>query len=243
MQLPFSTECLLCLQHTQVTELICKDCYLDLPHLHSACKCCAIPLPDTPSNNSCGACQKAPPHYDRCQAAFTYEFPIDALTNRYKNSQSTALAKPLANLLFRRLDSGSPRPDLLVPVPIHKTKLKQRGFNHAAALSQRLSKLTGIPSIPLLNKVKPTADQKALGQKARKINLQSAFSINERLLEKFRHQCQHVVIIDDVITTGSTADHLAALLKHVGIKVVDVWAIARTDKSHHQIETGYSREP
>jgi ComF family protein len=119
-----------------------------------------------------------------------------------------------------------PLPDLIVTVPQHWKKQWLRGFNPAAFFTDDISKQLSIPIFTNVKRTKAVADQKSLSRQARIKNLQNSFAITSRLDNK------NMAIIDDVMTTGSTANALAAALKAAGAKQVAIWALARTPKTH-----------
>jgi ComF family protein len=134
----------------------------------------------------------------------------------------TALA--LGRLLAQQLETRSvDRPALLIPIPLHPTRLRARGFNQAALLSRQLGRQLGIRWDPgVLKKHRQTEDQRGLDRRARQRNLRGSF-VSRRLPKG----C-HVAVVDDVVTTGATCQEAARVLKRAGAGRVDVWALART---------------
>ncbi|MEZ5507390.1 MAG: ComF family protein [Gammaproteobacteria bacterium] len=126
-------------------------------------------------------------------------------------------------------DSRVAKPDLLLPVPMHPAKQRQRGFNQAAVLAHRVGKQLKIPvRHDLLSKRTSTEEQKTLSREQRQRNLANAFKLERVKLLQMRPRPRHIALVDDVITTGTTTAQLAALLKKSGIARVDVWALAKT---------------
>ena len=200
-------------------RLVCDACAISLPCLAHACARCAIPLPHA---GICGECQRHPPSFDGAIAAFEYRFPLDRLIQRFKYSGDLAAGKWLALRLADRA-AQCERPDLLVAPPVAHSRLRERGFNQAVVIAKELGKTLAIRhSLDAFSKVRDTSPQPGLGRRARLANLRDAFRCNVRLAG------EHVAIIDDVMTTGATADTLSCALKTAGAARVSVWAIART---------------
>jgi ComF family protein len=221
--------CLLCNELADGVAPICMACETDLPWLGSHCQSCALPLPA--AGLTCGQCLKQPPAFEHVIAPWTYNFPIDSLITRFKHSAKWPLGHLLAELLVQalqhRFEEDLPFPDVLVPVPLAPRRLRQRGFNQAAMLARWLSAHLGIPSDErLLLRPQDTSAQQDLSAAARKMNLHHAFALAPGALVKGRH----LALVDDVLTTGATAQALARLLMDAGAARVDVYCLARTPK-------------
>lgn len=221
--------CLLCDEATDSSTPICVACERELPWLIDQCDRCALPMPM--SGLTCGACNRQPPAFNDVVAPWLYDFPVDALVTRFKHQGRWPLGRLLAELLGdtlqHRFDEGLRRPDWLIPVPLAKKRLRQRGFNQAAMLANWLGARLNLPvDERVIRRVKETPSQQGLDAKARKRNLASAFAIRDAtaILGK------HLALIDDVLTTGSTAGVLAGLLLKAGARSVDVYCLARTAK-------------
>lgn len=217
---PSAGLCPLCLAPARPDKL-CSPCESDLPALGSACAFCGVPLPV--SGVACGACQKQRPAFDRVQAAFVYRFPVNPMISRFKYQGELVLAWPLIELLAQKLrHDDHPRPDILLPCPIHPRRYRKRGFNQAAVIASRLGAELGIPvDYQLCARPGETPPQAGLGRAARLQNLEGAFMVNGPVPPR-------VAIVDDVVTTGATAQQLAKVLKAAGAQDVSVWALART---------------
>lgn len=203
---------------------LCPDCRLSLPVNDHACARCALPLPaSAPTGSECGDCRRRPPSFDRVRARFRYAAPIDQLIAGFKYGRRLSYGRLLALLLAEHLEQLGCRPQLLVPAPLHRRRLRERGFNQAAELTRTLARELDLPwSAGRLVRVRHTAAQAGLDRRARRRNLRGSF----RWLGA--GSVAHVAVVDDVVTTGATAEEMARTLKRGGVEQVEVWAVART---------------
>ncbi len=221
--------CLLCDEPAEAEMPICVACETDLPWLGDHCQTCALPL--LAAGQTCGECLLEPPAFEQVVAPWQYGFPVDSLITRFKHNAKWPfghlLADVLGQYLQHRFDEGLPRPDVLLPVPLARKRLRQRGFNQAAMLARWLSQSLDLSCEErILRRIKDTDAQQDLDAKARKRNLREAFS----LAPDAQVKGQHLALIDDVLTTGATAQALARLLISAGAARVDVYCLARTPK-------------
>lgn len=219
--------CLLCDELSDSPYPLCVPCEAELPWLEDHCESCALPVQG--SRVTCESCRIRPPAFTQVVAPWRYEFPLDRLVTRFKHYAKWPLGRLLGELLSRhlqhRFDEGLLLPDLLLPVPLAKKRLRERGYNQAAMLAGWIGKALnlGMDARQLL-RTKETPPQQGLNARARKRNLQGAFELRD----PGRLQGMHVALIDDVLTTGATADGLARLLLKAGAQRVDVYCLART---------------
>ncbi|HZX52501.1 MAG TPA: ComF family protein [Pseudomonas sp.] len=221
--------CLLCDETADGALAICTSCEAELPWLGGHCQVCALPLPS--HGLVCGACLKKPPSFSKVEVPWRYAFPIDSLITRFKHQARWPLGRLLGELLSQHLvhafDEGLPRPDLLLPVPLASRRQRQRGFNQAAMLGQWLSTALQLPRQDAwLQRVLDTPAQQQLDAATRKRNLRKAFALASESAVAGRH----IALVDDVLTTGATAESLARLLNKAGAARVDVYCLARTPK-------------
>ena len=202
---------------------ICQGCRSGLPHCSGGCAVCGLPI-ETTGSHACGACQQSPPPWSAVWAAAWYDFPVDRLVQQFKFRRKLVVGKVLAGLLRDRLLSQRcPRPDLVAPVPLHAWRQHRRGFNQAFDMASHVCRDLGLPSPALaLRRKRPTPQQSGLNARQRRVNLRGAFSWNGPGLAGKR-----VALVDDVMTTGSTAAECARVLKRAGAGPVDVWVAAR----------------
>ena len=196
-------DCLLCA--SAADALVCVECEARLPH--------------------CGTAEDDPPGalsaVDEWHAAFDYRFPVDRLIHRFKFAGDLVVGRWLARQLARRVLS-LPAPDLLVAPPLTSARLRARGFNQALEVAKVIGRARSVGvDIDGLAKVRDTIPQPALGGRARRRNLRGAFTCRLNL------SGEHVAIVDDVLTTGATADAVARALKEAGAERVSLWAVAR----------------
>ena len=223
----FPKHCLLCLSVTQSEHSLCSACEKDLPKNDSHCLICSSPLAITTKISKrlvCGNCQKKPPFYNTSLIPYLYASPIKQLITQFKFHRTLSYAPLLAqSFLNASLRANRRLPDCIIPAPLHKERLHERGFNQALELARIISKQLSIPlNYSLCVRKKATPFQSGLSAKQRKRNLKNAFSVIKT------PEYRHVAIFDDVVTTGSTVNELAKQLKNAGVEIVEVWAIART---------------
>lgn len=214
--------CILCQQPTSHPSHCCQECYPNLPFQTLSCSRCGQML--GAECDFCGHCIQTPPSFDRCFCTFAYEDPIAEIVQQFKYAEKPKLAVPLANLLAQEiLDNEIALPDLLIPVPMHLSKLRSRGYNQSLLLTRQLSLLLSIPyRTDIIVKVKRTPAQATMSLKQRKRNLRGSFAA-ERTID-----LKKVAIVDDVFTTGSTAEEIAKILKRIGVDYVQIWGVAHT---------------
>lgn len=177
---------------------------------------------------ACGGCLREPPAWDRAITMADYDGPWPALIAGFKFRQqvelASALAAGLANAVSR---NQAPRPDLLVPVPLSSVRLRERGFNQAWEIARRLGHRLGVTtSSDRLQRVRDTAHQIGKPRDERERNLRDAFWVDSR--RRASVVGQRLALIDDVLTTGATAQAAALSLRRAGAATVDLWVLART---------------
>ena len=213
--------CSLCNQYHRSTLAICEPCYELLTRLNSACRHCAMPLPDA-IFPVCGQCLRKKPAIDDVFTAYRFEEPLRTLLHEFKYHQGFYLRTFMAQLMLDALSCAAYKTECLIPIPMHRLRIQQRGFNHAAELTKYLGRRLKIPfDLSACQKIRHTEPQAGLSSKQRRKNIRKAFSASPQ-------PYQHVTLIDDLLTTGSTANELAQTLKNNGVARVDLWCCART---------------
>ena len=202
---------------------LCMDCHDELPWSQHVCRQCGRPLTGAPGGGPCGRCQREPPVFTATTAALRYQPPVDYLIQRLKFSGELALVPLLTTLLFEALGGHEPPlPELLLPVPLHRSRLRERGFNQATEIARALGRRLGVPvDRHRCRRTRRTGTQSLLPVGSRRHNVRNAFAINGTPV------AQHVAIIDDVMTSGHTVNELARALKRAGVEIIEVWVVAR----------------
>jgi len=221
----FPPTCLLCGAPGELGLDICTACRRELPRNHPACRCCALPLPaPAPAGTLCGLCQRHPPPQQWARVPFLYQQPLDRLITDLKFHGALAAGRLLGELLARELGPQlETPPQLILPVPLHPRRLRERGYNQAAELARVLAARLHIPwHAGRLERTRDTPSQRGLRRGERRRNVRGGFSCR-RLAG-----VQRVALVDDVITTGATVAELSRTLRRAGVDRVEVWALART---------------
>jgi ComF family protein len=211
--------CLLCKADSRAM-LLCLDCAADLP-LPPGTRCpqCAEP---TTHGERCGACLKGRPHFDRTVTLFRYDFPVDRLIHALKYHHQLAVAPWLGARLAQRLIAADQR---VMPLPLHADRLRQRGFNQSLEIARAVGQALNLPvDASSLSRHRATPPQADLPPGERHKNVRGAFSCATRL------NGEHIVLIDDVMTTGATVNECARVLKLHGAAEVTVAVAARALK-------------
>lgn len=215
--------CILCAQQHETKQPICERCQALLIPLINPCKQCATPTPpELLQDHRCRFCITNPPPLDAIFAPYRFEDPLRTLLHEFKYHDKIFLAPFLANLMTNCLPSSIRSKTCLVPVPSYRKRIHERGYNQSAILCQYLSKKTKFPYLMnQIKKIKHTPPQAGLDKKTRQQNLKNAFQC--------RHiPYTHVILVDDLVTTGSTANEIAITLKQSGVSSVSLWCVAKT---------------
>jgi ComF family protein len=161
--------------------------------------------------------------------ALRYAPPADELIRDLKYRGITPNARVLGVLLAQAVqEHGAPMPRLLVPVPLHRARLRERGFNQAAMLARYAGQVLRIPCAPIaMKRVRDTPSQTSMTMEERHRNVRGAFAIHGAAARRRLLAAGHVAIVDDVMTTGSTLAEMKCALLAAGVRQVDLWAVAR----------------
>jgi ComF family protein len=214
------SHCLLCGTRGQGPLSLCAACEADMPRNAACCARCALPL--AAQAPLCGRCIRHAPPWDAAWVPFRYEWPLAQLESRFKFGGDLAAGRTLSLLWIA---SGVPHvlPDAIVPVPLHLSRLRKRGYNQALELARPLAKRFGVPLLhDALRRTRATDAQTELTAVQRRRNVRGAFEAS------FSGPLPaYVVVLDDVFTTGATFTECVRVLKKAGVARVDVWALAR----------------
>ncbi len=219
----FPATCLLCNHPGEHTRDLCYHCYQSLPKNTSCCIQCAQAFPIAyPTPMRCGRCQHNQPAFDYTCAPFLYQEPLRYLVTGLKFRKHFTHARLLGQLLAEHIHFTQARPEVLLPIPLHPSRYRARGFNQALEIARTVSKQLHIPlDLYSCTRKKNTSQQTQLSAQQRQQNLKNAFHVAHTFT------AQHVAIIDDVMTTGATSHALALVLKKAGVQRVEVWVCAR----------------
>ena len=220
--------CVLCRQ--TCATLICPGCHQQFFNdISSRCIQCAIPLAGTQSNQQCGDCLSSKPNFDHTVVVCNYVAPIDQLILAYKFGHRLPIANLFSNMLLDAIlkEHQQSLCDLLCPVPLGKMRLWERGYNQSLEIAKPLSHHLGVALSPqLLRRSRDTARQSSLHPDDRHKNVRNAFTIDSATIELIRGK--HIGVVDDVMTTGTTLNEIAGLLKRFGATKVSNYVFART---------------
>lgn len=223
-------ECELCLQPTRQRLFICEACRAQLPSLYSPCSQCGEELPghgyvSTGTSKRCGQCQAHPPAFDYVICQYRYQPPISHWVLKMKDKRQFIWAEKIVQLMQQNPPALLNKVDQIVFIPSHPLRRFQRGFNPAEWIARELSRAFAIPLATNALIKGSGKDQRQLNRQQRRVNLQNSLRKGSAQLTG-----QHILIIDDVMTTGATLDVAASLLKQQGAHLVGAWVFARTPK-------------
>ncbi len=227
----FQHYCVLC-EGLAVGRDLCAACQSDLPWLGPSCARCARPLKAYASASWCGRCLKRPTVQAATRVALRYAFPVDQLLQRLKFGGSLPPGRVLGELLaldLSRRKGAAPTiqtpdigVDLLVPVPLHPKRLRERGFNQAVEIARPVARALDLPLLlHACRRTRDTPAQSGLDARERRRNPVGAFTAGDGVRGK------RVAIIDDVYTSGSTIAAVTHALLHAGATRVEAWCVAR----------------
>lgn len=220
--------CAVCRRPSGLQRDLCEQCLQSFVRIARPCPSCALPLPAGVAVHSpCGACMVRERRFSRTVAAFAYAEPVSTLIAGFKYRAGLPQGRVLGDLLLRDLQreyAGAPRPELLVPVPLHRTRLRERGFNQALVLARQLGAAMQIPvAADALARPRPAPAQQGLSAAQRKENLRGAFECHADL-----GAYRAIALVDDVVTTMSTMREIARVLWRAYPELeLHVWCIAR----------------
>ncbi|WP_223169995.1 MULTISPECIES: ComF family protein [Neisseria] len=219
--------CVLCHDSSDVSDGICAGCNTDLASFHTdAANSCPLCFRHIQGGSACGICQKKPPAFDRMWASLHYEPPVSNMIRTLKHLADLGMVRPLANLMVQNPPDWLSDEcfDFVLPVPLGKERLLQRGFNQSESIVGLLAQRYGWRTLPrhtVFRRHRPP--QSTLKGSDRLKNIKNAFKIRTPIPEN----C-NILLIDDVFTTGATLGELAKMLKKSGANRICCWTLART---------------
>lgn len=215
-------QCAVC--HAWPAQPVCDDCIARFAQPRLRCQTCAQPVPTGVLR--CGACVQSPPPLDLCLAVLDYAYPWRGLITRYKFTPEPGWAAPLADLARSMpwVEPALEAADVVLPMPLSPQRLGQRGFNQALAWAHRLA--PGKVRADWLLRCRDTPAQSALPREARLRNVQDAFVVDPSCRGALA-EC-HVVLVDDVMTSGASLFSAARVLRQAGAAHITGLVLART---------------
>ena len=224
MEQLYPVDCLVCGERLVGGVQICEGCRGDLAAVGDAlCPRCG--RPDSPVESPCGSCQRHPPRFVTVHAPWRYREPVAGWIRAFKFANQLGLEQTLADLADDQLADwlATYRIDALLAIPLHRGRLRERGYNQADRLAGLLARRHGLPHLRRgLVRHRPTPAQSALPDRRRRTNVRDAFRAEGQAVYGRR-----IALVDDVITTGATANAAAAALLEAGAAAVYVVAVAR----------------
>jgi ComF family protein len=215
----------LCSDPSDCDRDLCSACTAALPTIKHACSYCALPLIDVDAT-VCGVCLRKQPAFDHTIALCYYQQPLEKFISQLKFHRRLEYAKVLGSLLAERLTTfyeNKTLPECIIPMPLHRKRLQERGYNQALEIARPIAKRLKLPlNTKHCQRIRATKAQSSLPAHQRRANIFQAFDIAKTL------RARHVAIIDDVVTTGSTVAELSQALREVGVEKIDIWCCART---------------
>ena len=217
--------CVLCRRRSRRTIDLCSSCERAFTRNDRACHLCGVPLVVSGGERVCGRCVATPPPWTRTLAPYTYAQPLTGVIEGLKSGNGVRQARILGALLSASAEAAyapTELPEVLIPVPLTRRRLRQRGFNQAALLARSTARRLGLPSVPgHLARIRNTPPQRSLPRSARLTNVRAAFAVKRPITYG------RVALVDDVSTTGATVHAASTALLAGGAEEVHVWVAAK----------------
>ena len=212
--------CLACGCETAGAQALCECCAEQLQRVPRPCHYCGQPNPV--DGQVCPACLLNPPRWQRLSAPLRYDGLTRDYLHQFKYAEALHLVKPLCRISLESFTPDNPLPEVLLPVPLHRSRLLERGFNQADEIARQWSRALSVPiDRRVLRRLRATPSQSGLSATQRETNVRGVFACDNR------RGYRHVAIVDDVVTTGSTVGEITRILHRAGVDYVEVWALAR----------------
>jgi len=222
--------CGLCHAEVDAPATLCATCWTRISFIvPPVCTCCGVPFDrDWGPGTLCATCIESHPTFGQARAAVLYDDAVRSLILALKHGDRHDLVALFATWIYRAGTDFWSTADLIVPVPLHWSRLWSRRFNQSALISQTVGKLSSIPvGVDAVTRTRRTPSQGGLGRRDRLRNVRQAFSVRKSAITKI--QGKHVVVIDDVLTTGATVSQVADALHKAGAARIDVVTVARVE--------------
>ncbi len=216
--------CAFCHTRLEVGETgACTPCLGDLPANEPCCPLCALPLRASSGAAPCARCQARPLPIDAVVAPLRYAFPVDRAIHAFKFKSRLEFAPVFAPLMLQALETAALDMDCVVPVPLHWLRHGRRGYNQAVELARPIARAMKLPLYQQVFRRRRTKPQSGLNASCRRANLRGAFHVPGVI------DARHVLLVDDVMTTGATAVELARCVRKAGVERISVLVAARAE--------------
>jgi ComF family protein len=228
LDLALPPRCIGCGERIDASGLACAACWTKLTFIAPPyCATCGAPFDFAIEGiHRCAACYAQPPAYDRARAAVIYDEGSKGLVLGFKHGDRLHAAPAFGAWVARAGADLLEDADLIAPVPLHRWRLLKRRYNQAALIAEHAGKRTGVTHLPdLIERHRATPSQGDLGPAARTRNVAGAFRLNPRHADRVKGS--HIVLVDDVLTTGATVGACARVLRRGGAARIDVLTLAR----------------
>lgn len=206
---------------------LCSDCWSKMTWISEPkCQICGQPFVFE-VDAICLQCASCAPYFDKAISVFVYDEFSKKMILKFKHFDGTYLSEPFVNWMYKSAILDVDRADLIIPVPIHFWKRLKRKYNQSELLAKGISDISGVKYEPrILKKIKQTSPQEGLSGKSRRKNVVGSFGTDEKYGNLVKDK--HILLVDDVFTTGSTANECSRILKRRGASRVTVLTLART---------------
>ena len=208
------------------TYSLCKTCFDSLRFIENGCEKCGKPIPQVMHERLCSACmdESGRLHFDRAVCCIEYDDLVHRMIYSFKYGKKTFMGKYLAEIIMDKLECEQMNFEIIAPVPLSKKRLRSRGFNQAEIMAYELSRLCKKPCKDILERTRDTDFLSGLSRYERKKELKGVFTLNE-----YSHNIisnRNILVVDDILTTGSTSSEIAMTLKEGGAKYVYIACLA-----------------
>jgi len=217
--------CLGCAYELEAGQFFCINCITELKLLDNPCTLCG--LENQSRGSHCSACLYDPPRWQKLVAPLNYHGLARDLLIQFKFADNVHLANSLVSSVIHHFRPCNPRPEVLLPVPLHRKRLLDRGYNQAFEIARIMSHFLDIPiDTHALSRIRDTESQSGLSANQREKNILRAFTYRASA-----QRYSHVAVVDDIVTTGSTANEITKTLHRAGVQHVEIWSLARVSKN------------
>ena len=220
--------CLGCGQVVPTEAALCAACWSGLTFLgEPCCDCCGLPFGhDQGPRVLCPGCASRRPAYDRARAALLYDDASRRLILAFKHADRTEAARAFGRWLQVAAWRGLEEAELILPIPLHRWRLFRRRYNQAALLAQALGRESGLPvAVDLLRRARATPSQGHRSREARRRNVAGAFVLAPQAAARLAGR--HLLLVDDVMTSGATIEEAAKVLRRAKPRSIEVVTLAR----------------